>query len=116
MRVFITGASGWIGTALTKELVAGGHEVRGLARSDASAEKITTLGGTAVRGEMTDHDVIAAKTGLPAAAVDPERLGVFGALLGGYQPASAEVTRQLVGWEPTGPTLLDDLEAGYYTA
>ena len=293
MRVFITGASGWIGTALTKELVAGGHEVRGLARSDASAEKITTLGGTAVRGEMTDHDVIvaeaeqadavahlaftldfgefeeavdnevallekvgatlagsgkafiaasgtpiglgrlateeddidatgpagarartanavlalsqqgirsalvrmprsvhgegdrngliamlvgldrqlgtaayvgdgqnrwpavhisdagrlfrlalekapagavlhavgeegvpmrqvaeviAAKTGLPAAAVDPERLGVFGALLGGDQPASAEVTRQLVGWEPTGPTLLDDLEAGYYTA
>jgi nucleoside-diphosphate-sugar epimerase len=61
-------------------------------------------------------EVVAAKTGLAAAAVDPEQLGVFGALLGGDQPASSTLTRQLVGWEPTGPTLLDDLEAGYYTS
>jgi nucleoside-diphosphate-sugar epimerase len=292
MRVFITGASGWIGSALTAELIAAGHEVTGLARSEASAEKITSAGGTAVRGDMQDHDlivaeamkadavahlaftldfaefdetvdneveligkigtalegtgkaviaasgtpilfgqvateedvldpagpagprartasavlalsakgirsalvrmprsvhgegdrngliaalvgldrqlgtaayvgdgqnrwpavhisdaarlfflalesapagsvlhavgeegvpmrqvadVIAAKTGLPAAAVDPEQLGVFGALLGGDQPASAITTRQLVSWEPSGPTLLEDLEAGYYT-
>ena len=293
MRVFITGASGWIGTALTTELVGAGHEVVGLARSDASAAKITDLGGTAVRGDMADHDllvaeaeradavahlaftldfaefeetvdnevaligrigaayegtgkafiaasgtpilfgrtatehdlldpagpagarartadavlalaqrgvrsglvrmprsvhgegdrngliamlvgldrqlgtaayvgdganrwpavhisdagrlfllalekapagsvlhavgeegvamravaeVIAARTGLPAAAVDPEQLGVFGTLLGGDQPASSTLTRALVGWEPIGPTLLDDLEAGHYTA
>ncbi|WP_267423626.1 MULTISPECIES: SDR family oxidoreductase [unclassified Curtobacterium] len=292
MRVFITGASGWIGSALTAELIAAGHEVTGLARSEASAEKITAAGGTAVRGDMQDHDlivaeamqadavahlaftldfaefdetvdneveligkigtalegtgkaviaasgtpilfgqvateddvldpagpagprartasavlalsakgirsalvrmprsvhgkgdrngliaalvgldrqlgtaayvgdgqnrwpavhisdaarlfflalesaptgsvlhavgeegvpmrqvadVIAAKTGLPAAAVDPEQLGVFGALLGGDQPASAVTTRQLVSWEPSGPTLLEDLEAGHYT-
>jgi nucleoside-diphosphate-sugar epimerase len=293
MRVFITGASGWIGTALTKELVAAGHDVVGLARSDASADTIAAAGGTAVRGDMRDHDLlisqaqnadalahlaftldfsefdetvdnevelidkigavyegtgkaffaasgtpilfgqlatetdhlvatgpagarartaaavlalsrrgirsglvrmprsvhgerdrnglisvlvgldrrlgaaayvgdgqnrwpavhlsdaarlfrlaleiapvgsilhavaeegvrmrdvaeaIAAKTGLPAAAVDPEQLGVFGALLGGDQPASSTLTRRLVGWEPTGPTLLDDLAAGYYTS
>jgi nucleoside-diphosphate-sugar epimerase len=293
MRVLITGASGWIGTALTSELVVAGHEVVGLARSDASAARITALGGTAVRGDMTDHDLlvaeaeradavahlaftldfaefeetvdnevalidrigaayegtgkafiaasgtpilfgqvatendhldpagpagargrtadavlalaergvrsglvrmprsvhgegdrngliavlvgldrrlgtaayvgdgqnrwpavhisdaarlfflaleqapagsvlhavgeegvpmrdvaeaIAARTGLPAAAVDPEQLGVFGALLGGDQPASSALTRSLVGWEPTGPTLLEDLEAGHYTA
>lgn len=293
MRVFITGASGWIGTALTTELVAADHEVVGLARSDASALKITGAGGTAVRGDMHDHalivaeaekadavahlaftldfaefedtvdnevaliekigavykgtgkafvaasgtpilfgqvatehdhldpagpagarartaaavlalaqrgvrsavvrmprsvhgegdrngliavlvgldrqlgtaayvgdgqnrwpavhisdagrlfflalekapagsvlhavgedgvpmravaKVIAAKTGLSAAAVDPEQLGVFGALLGGDQPASSSATRELLGWEPTGPTLLDDLEAGYYTS
>jgi nucleoside-diphosphate-sugar epimerase len=60
-------------------------------------------------------EVIAAKTGLPAAAVDPEQLGVFGALLGGDQPASAAKTRQLVDWTPTGPTVLEDLTAGYYT-
>ena len=47
MNVFITGASGWIGTALTKELVAAGHRVTGLARSDASADKIVAAGGTA---------------------------------------------------------------------
>ncbi|MCU1481522.1 MAG: hypothetical protein JWQ19_2308 [Subtercola sp.] len=61
-------------------------------------------------------DVIAQKTGLPAAPVDPEQLGVFGALLGGDQPASSAATRELVGWAPTGPTLLEDLEAGYYTS
>ncbi|CAN5119227.1 SDR family oxidoreductase [soil metagenome] len=292
MRVFITGASGWIGSALTDELVAAGHEVTGLARSEASADKIISAGGTAVHGDMQDHDLIvshaekadavahlaftldfaefdrtvdneveligkigaalegtgkafiaasgtpilfgqvateedvldpdgpagprartasavlalsergirsalvrmprsvhgkgdsngliaslvgldrqlgtaayvgtgqnrwpavhisdaarlfflaldkapsgsvlhavgeegvrmrdvaemiAAKTGLPAASVDPEQLGVFGALLGGDQPSSAVVTRRLMGWEPAGPTLLEDLEAGYYT-
>jgi len=60
-------------------------------------------------------EVIAAKTDLVATAVDPEQLGVFGALLGGDQPASSAATRALLGWEPTGPSLLDDLEAGYYT-
>jgi nucleoside-diphosphate-sugar epimerase len=59
--------------------------------------------------------VIASKTGLPASAVDPESLGLFGALLGGDQPASGTATRRLLGWEPTGPTLLEDLAAGYYT-
>ena len=292
MRVFITGASGWIGTALTRELVANGHHVTGLARSQDSAEKIRALGATAVLGDMLDHDLvvseaskadatahlaftldfdefdetidnevallekigialagsgkafiaasgtpilegrvateadrldpagpagarvrtadavlalsdrgirsalvrmprsvhgagdrngliaalvgldrqlgsaayvgdgqnrwpavhisdaarlfllaiekapagsslhavgeegvplrqiaeaISAKTGLPATAVDPTLLGVFGALLGGDQPASASVTRELVGWAPSGPTLLEDIEAGYYT-
>ena len=60
-------------------------------------------------------EAIGAGTGLSVAAVDPEQLGVFGALLGGDQPASSVPTRQLLGWEPTGPTLLEDLEAGYYT-
>lgn len=294
MRVFITGASGWIGTALTGELVAAGHEVVGLARSEASADKIRALGATPVRGDMADHDLIVAqaaaadatahlaftldftefdetidnevrlieklapalqgtgkaffassgtpptnlgtpatekdeldpegpagarartatavlalsqqgirsglvrmprtvhgqgdrhgliamlvnldrrlgtaayvgdgqnrwpavhvgdaghlfrlalenapagsvlhavaeegvpmrdvaevigrKTGLTASAVDPEQLGLFGTLLGGDQPASSAATRELLQWEPTGPTLLDDLEAGHYTS
>jgi nucleoside-diphosphate-sugar epimerase len=293
MRVFITGASGWIGTALTKELLDNGHEVVGLARSDASAAKIRDAGATPVLGDMHDHDLlvseadkadavahlaftldfnefdetvdnevrvidkigevyqgtgkaffaasgtptnlgvlsteqddldpdgpagarartaskilalsevgirsglvrmprtvhgkgdkyglitnlvaldrdlgtaayvgdganrwpavhisdagrlfrmavesapagsvlhavgeegvrmrdvaeaIAKNTGLPTSAVDPEKLGLFGALLGGDQPASNAATRALLDWEPTGPTLLDDLEAGYYTS
>src|SRR4051794_32638697 len=61
MRVFITGASGWIGTALTKELVAAGHEVVGLARSEASAQRIVAVGGSTVRGDMQDHDLIVAQ-------------------------------------------------------
>ncbi|MFS0729451.1 NAD-dependent epimerase/dehydratase family protein [Curtobacterium sp. 1P10AnD] len=292
MQVFITGASGWIGSALTRDLVAHGHEVVGLARSDASAERIRTAGGRPVRGDVSDHGLIveqaqhadatahlaftldfdafdetianevalvaalgdelagsgkaffaasgtptnptgiateddaldpegpagarsltaaavlaladsgirsglvrmprtvhgagdhnglvaslvqldrqlgvaayvgdganrwpavhvedaarllrlalegapprsvlhavaeegvpmravaeriSRQTGLPAQPVDPTTLGVFGALLGGDQPASSVRTRALLGWEPAGPTLLEDLDAGYYT-
>jgi nucleoside-diphosphate-sugar epimerase len=292
MRVFITGATGWIGSALSAELVTAGHEVRGLVRSDSSAELLEGIGGVPVRGELEDHDlivreaaaadatahlaftldldrlaetvdnevrlverigaelegtgralfaasgtptslgrlatehdepdpagpagvrgrtesavlalngrgirsgvvrmgrsvhgrgdrngliaslvaldrqlgvaafvgdgrnrwpavhvqdaarlfrlalesapagvvlhavgeegvamrdvaeIVARKTGLTATGVDPELLGPFGALLGGDQPASSTATRRLTGWAPTGPGLLEDLEAGYYT-
>jgi nucleoside-diphosphate-sugar epimerase len=56
MRLFVTGASGWIGTALIPELIAHGHEVVGLARSDASAARISTLGAEVCRGSLGDLD------------------------------------------------------------
>jgi nucleoside-diphosphate-sugar epimerase len=58
MRVFVTGASGGIGSVVTEELVAHGHEVLGLARSEASAAKVVKAGGTPVRGGIGDLDVL----------------------------------------------------------
>ncbi len=60
MRVFVTGASGWIGSAVIPELVAQGHEVLGLARSDAAAEKIASSGAEVLRGDVQDIEVLRA--------------------------------------------------------
>jgi nucleoside-diphosphate-sugar epimerase len=60
MKIFVTGASGWIGSATTAELIEAGHEVVGLARSDEGAAKVASLGATVQRGDLTDHDSLRA--------------------------------------------------------
>jgi nucleoside-diphosphate-sugar epimerase len=66
MRVFVTGASGWIGTAVVDELLAAGHEVTGLVRSDASAATVAAKGARVRRGDLDDLD------GIRAGAADAE--------------------------------------------
>lgn len=58
MRLFVTGASGWIGSHVVAELLANGHQVLGLARSDGSGETIAAAGAEVRRGEITDLDVL----------------------------------------------------------
>jgi nucleoside-diphosphate-sugar epimerase len=58
MKVFVTGGSGYIGLATIAELVRQGHTVEALARSERSEKAVAAAGATAVRGELTDVDVL----------------------------------------------------------
>ena len=66
MRVFVTGASGWIGSAVVPELLDAGHEVVGLARSEGSARRLEAAGAIVQRGDLDDPD------GLAKAAADSD--------------------------------------------
>ena len=109
MRVFVTGATGHIGSALVPELIASGHEVTALARSEASALAARRLGAKVRRGDLEDLDGLGAAAREADGVIhlafrhDAMRAGNFGAAV-----ASDFVAIQALGeaLEGTGKTFV----------
>jgi len=58
MNIFITGATGWVGSAVTQELVSSGHQVTGLTRSDEKAAALAAMDVKVLRATLDDLDVL----------------------------------------------------------
>ncbi len=69
MRVFITGGAGWIGSATILGLIAHGHQVLALARSDSTAESLEKMGAEVIRGDLENLDVLKSAAGASDAVI-----------------------------------------------
>lgn len=106
MRVFLTGATGFIGSAIVQELLSAGHEVLGLARSDAAAAALARLGVQAHRGELADTTGLARAAGACDGVIHTAFIHDFTAHAAAVETDRQAVTAMLDALEGSGKPLV----------
>ncbi len=123
MRIFVTGATGWVGSAIVQQLLGAGHQVLGLVRSEANAQALAAAGGTPLRGSLDNLDslrrgaeqadgVIHTAFGLDLANIakssteEQQAIEAFGEVLAGSDRPL--VVTSGIGFAPMGQVLPED--------
>ena len=106
MRVFLTGATGFIGTAVAQELIAHGHAVLGVARTDAAAKTLADRGVAPHKGDLTDHASFIAGAQACDAVIHCAFIHDFSKFMENIEIEKATVTAMLAALEGSGKPLI----------
>ncbi len=106
MRVFLTGATGFIGTAVARELIAHGHTVLGVARTDEAAKTLAARGVEPHRGELTDHASFIAGARACEAVIHCAFIHDFSKFMENIEIEKATVSAMLAAMEGSGKPLI----------
>jgi nucleoside-diphosphate-sugar epimerase len=106
LRVFLTGATGFIGTAVARELISHGHSVLGVARGDDAAKMLAARGVEPHRGELTDHASFIAGAAACDAVIHCAFIHDFSKFMENIEIEKATVTAMLTALEGSGKPLI----------